>query len=72
MGKSATVLGCVLAMQPFEVWERHFRDLWRSMEDGKLKPCGDARVFQGLDSVADAVDWQQSGKNQGKVLVELG
>jgi NADPH-dependent curcumin reductase CurA len=31
----------------------------------------DSQSFIGLESVADAVEWLHSGKNIGKVIVEL-
>jgi len=72
MGKCATFCGCLLTMYPQEVWRRHYDALQASIAAGTLQPTVDERVFQGLSSVPDAVDYLQSGRNRGKVVIRLG
>lgn len=72
MGKCATFCGCLLTMYPHEVWRRHYGQLQDLIASGRLHAAVDDRVFQGLGSVPDAVEYLQSGRNRGKVVVRLG
>ena len=58
---------------------RHLAALERKVQSGKLKVAvddgrgsrGDGRRFEGLESVAEAVEWLHSGASSGKVVVRL-
>ena len=57
---------------------RHLAALERRLEAGKLQVRVDdgssgegGKKFEGLESVSDAVEWLQSGKSSGKVVVRL-
>lgn len=45
--------------------------LFNLFQTNQLKVVIDPTQFNGLDSIADAVEYQLSGKNQGKVIVRL-
>ena len=60
---------------------RHLAALERRLASGKLRvavddgsgrgPFGKEKRFEGVESVAEAVEWLQSGKSSGKVVVRL-
>lgn len=49
----------------------HVQDLLQWYEQGKLTPQVDPKVFNGVESVVDAVEYLQSGENCGKVVVRF-
>lgn len=70
-GKCATMCGCLLTYYPQEVWRRHFAELLHLVAAGKLRATVDEKLFRGIDSIYDAVDYLQSGMNRGKVVVHF-
>lgn len=59
---------------------RHLAALERKLEAGRLQVRVDdgsgregkgAKKFEGIESVAEAVEWLQSGRSSGKVVVRL-
>ncbi len=71
LGKSTTLCGCLLPMYPLDVWRRHYDELRTLVADGKLQATVDERIFHGMASIFDAVDYLQSGQNRGKVVVRF-
>lgn len=67
--KSASVGGFFL-FHYADQFSLHFLRLARLYAEGKLTSKVDL-AFRGLDSIPDAVDYLHSGKNVGKVVVEL-
>lgn len=47
----------------------HLEKLMRQVANGDIKPLLDPKVFQGIESAADALEYLHSGKNTGKVVV---
>lgn len=41
------------------------------VKQGQLAVAVDNKSFVGLEAVADAVDWLQSGSSSGKVVVQI-
>ena len=79
--KSASVRGFFL-FHWADQWERAFTELCEMYEDGSLNVCidggynveqEDSKVikFQGLEQVADAVDYLYTRKSVGKIIAEL-
>lgn len=66
LARSATVVGFFL-IQYRHRFRAHLRRLVRAWEAGELHVSMDTRRFVGAGSVADAVEWLQSGKSTGKV-----
>ncbi len=68
--KSASVRGFFLPH--FSAYYRaHLEQLFRLIEGGQLHVAIDPTTFEGLEAVADAVDYLHSGRNVGKVVVRL-
>lgn len=70
-GKCSTLVGCLLTYYPQEVWRRHFAELLDLVAAGKLRATVDEKLFRGMESIYDAVDYLQSGMNRGKVVVRF-
>ena len=47
------------------------RKLLKLFAAGEIRPLVDERVFEGLESVADAVEYLLAGDNVGKLVVDL-
>lgn len=70
LAKSASVRGFFL-MNFKELFAPHMMTLWGLVQEGKLRSVVDKRVFKGVDSIADAIDYMYSRKNIGKVVVQV-
>lgn len=68
--KSATLKGFFLPHYQKHA-EKEYSRLVELVQTGKIKACVDPSKFVGLGAVADAVEYLHSGKNMGKVVVEL-
>ncbi|XP_074587154.1 uncharacterized protein LOC141843041 [Curcuma longa] len=68
LAKSQTVAGFFL-IHYAHLWQEHLDKLFDLYSTGKLKVAVDPKRFNGLDSVADAVEHLHSGKSLGKVVV---
>ncbi|KAE9597258.1 putative 15-hydroxyprostaglandin dehydrogenase (NAD(+)) [Lupinus albus] len=68
LAKSQTVAGFFL-VQYGHFWQEHLDKLFNLYSTGKLKVSVDPKKFNGLHSVADAVEYLHSGKSVGKVVV---
>ena len=68
--KAASVRGFMNGLLA-EHWPAARADLARLAAAGQLKAVADATRFEGLDSVYEAVDWLNSGRSMGKVVVRL-
>lgn len=49
----------------------HVRKLMRMQESGEIDVRIDERVFEGIESIPNAVDYLQSGRSMGKVVVRI-
>ena len=76
LSKSASVRGFFLNNYLTEL-PAHFSRLTQLYEEGKLRPQVDlgegapSGPFRGLEAVYDGVDYLYSGRNRGKVVVEI-
>jgi len=70
LAKSTSVRGFFL-FNYLEQIRPHTAKLTKLIQEGKLKSEIDSTKFYGLESIADAVDYMYSGKNKGKVVVDL-
>lgn len=70
LGKSASIRGFFLNDYAKE-WNRHAQLLQQWISRGQLKSIVDKTKFNGLESVADAIDYMYKGGNTGKVIVSL-
>ncbi|XP_012066889.1 prostaglandin reductase-3 [Jatropha curcas] len=70
LAKSQTVAGFFL-MQHGHLWQQHLDRLFKIFSTGKLKVSIDPKRFNGVQAVADAVEYLHSGKSVGKVVVCL-
>jgi len=70
LAKSASVRGFFLLHYRSEA-RRHMQKLGQLVAERKLISVVDPQAFQGLEQVADAVEYLFSGKNIGKVTVRL-
>ena len=52
-------------------YREHTARLFQLISDGSLRVAIDPTQFEGLDAVADAVEYLHSGKSMGKVVVKL-
>ncbi|GAA0176371.1 oxidoreductase [Lithospermum erythrorhizon] len=68
LAKSQTVTGFFL-VQYAHLWQQHLDRLFELYSSGRLKIALDPEKFNGLHSVADAVEYLHSGKSTGKVIV---
>eukprot|EP00884_Botryococcus_braunii_P008635 jgi/Botrbrau1/17773/Bobra.0127s0028.1 len=68
--KSATVAGFFL-MDYMHLYRKHLTKLMTAFLNGKLHIALDPTPFRGLESVPDAVEYLQSGKSLGKVVVQI-
>lgn len=69
--KAASVRGFL--MPHFSEYVEESRDrLLELFYKGNLKVAVDPVVFEGIESIADGVDYLLSGKNCGKVVVKIG
>jgi len=71
LARSASVHGCMLPHYAPEVWLQHYRKLEALIAQGSLVAAVDAQSFNGLEAIADAVEYLHRGQNRGKVLVRL-
>ncbi|XP_065870532.1 uncharacterized protein [Euphorbia lathyris] len=70
LAKSQTVAGFFL-IQYAHLWQQHLAKLFDLYSTGKLKVSIDPTRFNGVQSVADAVEHLHSGKSVGKVIVSI-
>ena len=71
LGKSASIRGFFLNDYGPE-FKRHMSLLTRLIREGKLRSIVDGgREFQGLEQVADAIEYLYKGSNVGKIVVDL-
>ncbi|KAF9675918.1 hypothetical protein SADUNF_Sadunf09G0083700 [Salix dunnii] len=68
LAKSQTVAGFFL-LQHTHLWAEHLDRLYNMFASGKLKVELDQKRFDGVHSVADAVEYLHSGKSVGKVVI---
>uniref|UniRef100_A0A6N2L430 Enoyl reductase (ER) domain-containing protein n=1 Tax=Salix viminalis TaxID=40686 RepID=A0A6N2L430_SALVM len=68
LAKSQTVAGFFL-LQHTHLWAQHLDRLYNMFASGKLKVELDQKRFDGVHSVADAVEYLHSGKSIGKVVI---
>ncbi|PSC71056.1 zinc-binding alcohol dehydrogenase domain-containing 2 [Micractinium conductrix] len=68
--KSATLQGFFLLHYARD-WGRHLKKLAGLLDARRLRVQMDPRRFVGLEAVAEAVQWLQSGRSVGKVFVQL-
>ncbi|MFT7651977.1 MAG: NADPH-dependent curcumin reductase CurA [Candidatus Azotimanducaceae bacterium] len=47
----------------------HLQDLTEKVSDGRIEPLLDPKVFDGIESAVDALEYLHSGQNTGKVVV---
>jgi NADPH-dependent curcumin reductase CurA len=69
--KSASVMGCLVPIHHAGEMAEHRERLFGLHAAGKLRAVVDSASFEGLDSVADAVEHSVKGKACGKVVVRL-
>lgn len=67
---SQTIVGFFL-LHYTKNWREHFARLYHLYSSGMLKVAIDPTEFVGLSSVPDAVEYLQSGKSFGKVVVRI-
>ncbi len=53
------------------LYSKHLAQLVDLLEAGKLHVAIDPKRFVGIDAVADAVEYLQSGSSSGKVVVQI-
>ena len=70
LGKSASVHAFFLPHFS-KYYREHTARLFQLISDGSLRVAIDPTQFEGLDAVADAVEYLHSGKSMGKVVVKL-
>lgn len=70
LAKSAVVRGFFLPHYPHRFPE-HLQKLMTLVAEGKIAAPIDSVEFNGIDSIADAVDHLHGGKNKGKVLIRF-
>lgn len=70
LGKSASVRGFFLNNYAKQ-WKPHMQRLLGLIRDGKVRCVVDGRRFEGLESVAEAVEYMYKGGNTGKVVVAI-
>ena len=68
--KSATMKGFFLPHYQKHA-DQEFQKLVQWTKDGKVKSFVDPKRFEGLEGVADAVEYLHRGENVGKVVVKL-
>lgn len=68
--RNASISGFFLPFYP-QFFGSHLQRLLGLYAEGKLKANVDATEFRGVDAIPDAVDYLQSGKSAGKVLVRF-
>jgi hypothetical protein len=68
--KSASVRGFFLPHYA-EHFTEHMNKLMRLQESGAIQVSIDDHVFEGIEQVADAVEYLHSGKSRGKVVVRF-
>jgi prostaglandin reductase 3 len=66
--KSAQVRAFLYKDWPEQITS-HLESLIEQVASGKIKPLMDPKVFEGIDSAADALEYLHSGHNTGKVVV---
>lgn len=74
--KSLTITGSVLRSQPEEVKkalaENVHKHVWPLIEQGKVElPARISHVFQGLDSVEEALQTMRNSSHIGKIIVNM-
>jgi len=70
LARSASVRGFFLNHYA-DKWPTHMMRLWGAVRGGALKPGVDPTRFDGLESIADAIDFMYARKNMGKVVVHI-
>ncbi|CDS06679.1 hypothetical protein LRAMOSA09206 [Lichtheimia ramosa] len=70
LGRSRTVAGFFLPDYQ-NLWGEHMSRLIELINQGKLKVQLDNGGLKGIEQIVDAVEYLQSGKNVGKVVVSL-
>lgn len=70
LAKSAVIRGFFLPHYPHR-FPDHLQKLMTLVAEGKICAPIDPVEFNGIDSIADAVDHLQGGKNKGKVLIRF-
>lgn len=70
LSKSATVAGFFLPHYQ-KLAPRHSSELAKLVDAGTIRSCVDPRQFEGLEHVADAVEYLHAGANVGKVVVKI-
>jgi prostaglandin reductase 3 len=70
LAKSASVRGFMLPNHVAQI-PTHLERLFELIQAGKLKPGVDPTPFNGLEGIADAVDYMYERKNIGKLVVKL-
>ncbi|KAJ0398643.1 hypothetical protein ATCC90586_002921 [Pythium insidiosum] len=68
--RSASVRGFISGNHR-EHFATHMKKLMALIQDGKLTPGVDAKVFQGLEQIPLAIDYLYERKNIGKLVVKL-
>jgi NADPH-dependent curcumin reductase CurA len=68
--KSAALTGFFL-LHYTRHFRRHLATLVRLVDAGEVRVALDSERFLGIESVARAIDWLQSGRSMGKVCVQL-
>lgn len=68
--KSASVEGFFL-LHYLAKFKPHLNKLTTLLRQGRIQVALDPTPFEGIESVADAVEHLHSGKSQGKVIVSL-
>ena len=70
LAKSASVRGVFFPHYPTEI-KQYSKELIQLMTNGKLISKIDDKKFVGVEQIADAIDYMYSGKNIGKVVVQI-
>ncbi len=68
--KSASIRGFLFSDFPEQI-PAHLQKLIGLLTEGKLQVSIDSKKFKGVDAIVDAIDYLYSGKNSGRVVVEL-
>lgn len=68
--RAGSLRGFISSVYP-ELYHPHMQKLLGLIKDGKLKAGVDSAKFEGLEQVADAIDYMYDRKNIGKLVVKL-
>lgn len=69
--KSASVRACIVPSHYASHIPEHRRRVLEWWRAGELRPSVDPTPFVGLESAADAIEYQLAGRNVGKVVLRL-